>query len=75
MTEVQTNHSFCNGAQVIQRAMNKTQQEQAGKLTKHKAENNVISEIETEDKTLEFVVEDRRKQFQGYVDQQENRVQ
>eukprot|EP00972_Heterocapsa_arctica_P068137 10061683-Heterocapsa_arctica.AAC.1 len=75
MTEVQTNRSFFNGAQVRQRAMHKAKQVQAAKRAKHKTEHNIITEAETEDKQLDFVVEDRRKQYQGYLYQTENRVQ
>eukprot|EP00972_Heterocapsa_arctica_P105808 15587863-Heterocapsa_arctica.AAC.2 len=71
--KVQTNHNFFNGAQVIQRAINKAKQVQATTRTKHEADNNIITETESEDKALDFVVDDRRKQYQGYGYQKENR--
>eukprot|EP00972_Heterocapsa_arctica_P012125 1779085-Heterocapsa_arctica.AAC.1 len=55
--------------------MHKAKQVQAAKRAKHNAEHTIITKIETENKASDFVVEDRMTQFQGYVNQQENRVQ
>eukprot|EP00972_Heterocapsa_arctica_P019805 2921621-Heterocapsa_arctica.AAC.1 len=82
LTDVQTNHSFFNGAQVRKNAMAKAKPIQAHKRDKsNKAKNK--DPVAQEEELIEnldnsntnrnnylHVVENRRRHYQGYLDQQ-----
>eukprot|EP00972_Heterocapsa_arctica_P031434 4629457-Heterocapsa_arctica.AAC.1 len=54
--------------------MNKAKQIQAHKMDKHnKAQNRAAEDIDPGDTTNPHVVENRRQQYQGYLDQKEDR--
>eukprot|EP00972_Heterocapsa_arctica_P019946 2942125-Heterocapsa_arctica.AAC.1 len=85
LTSTQTNHSFFNGAQVRKRAMPKAKQIQAHKRDKRKKATNKDQLTEEEElcetpdsgtdanRINNHVVENRRRQSQGYLDQKEDR--